>query len=75
MMKKVLVVLLVFVMIFSMAACGSDGGENTETKVVKMGITLSATSQWYPFAEQFATEVYEKTSGAYKVEIYPSDSH
>ena len=75
---RIVSAVLVLAMTFTLTACGSkssgEDGEKQQVTRVKMGMVLSATSQWYPFAEQFASSIKERTNGAYEIDIYPSDS-
>ena len=85
-MKKLLVVLLCMALVFSMAACGgkdSGGGQadnaaaapTSENPVTLKCATLFA--EGHPVVDRmqvFAQEIEEKTDGAIKIKIYPSDS-
>jgi len=42
-------------------------------KRVKLSLTLSEKSNWYKAGERFAQTVSDKTSGAYKVDMYPNN--
>ena len=75
--KQIIALTLITAVVLTLTACGGstskeDGGK--EVTRIKMGMVLSATSQWYPFAEEFAKLIEERTDGAYVVDIYPSDS-
>lgn len=79
-MKKFLVVLLAFVMVFAMAACGggsnepAEGGDTAVEPIeLKFSISGPETSTWYDGAAKFAELLDEYTGGAYKVTIYAND--
>ena len=86
-MKKLVTLLLAFVMVLSLAACGNEPAnkttesakpaESTSAKpdkqyVLRIGHILDTESIRQQYLERFAKEVEEKTNGGIKVEIYPS---
>ncbi len=79
MLKKILSIVLVFVLAFSLAACGGggedagDGEEQVKAKTLKMSITISENSTWYEGAMRFKEIIEEKTEGRYLVDIYPNE--
>lgn len=42
-------------------------------KRIKLSLTLGENSNWYKAGERFAQTIGEKTSGAYKVDMYPNN--
>jgi len=80
MFKKVLSFALIFVLAFSLAACGGGGDvadeggdEPVEAKTLRLSITTSENSTWYEGAMKFKEIVEEETDGRYLVEIYPNE--
>ncbi len=76
-MKKLLVLLMCFVMVFSMAACGSDdGGDGGDAAVDPIKISLGhALSEGTPACEgiaDWAAAVNEKTEGRVEIEVFPN---
>lgn len=80
-MKKLLAAVLAMVMVLGLTACGTtDGGSSTtddgavKTTVLKMGHVYSETYPMHLAMQAMADEVYEKTEGRYKIEIYANSS-
>ena len=73
-MKKVLALVLALVMVLSMTACGSKGGEANADKVYELKVSTTQTekSMIYAGLQAAADSVAEKTNGKVKVTIYPS---
>ena len=73
-MKKVLALVLALVMVLSMTACGSKGGEANADKVYELKVSTTQTekSMIYAGLQAAADAVAEKTNGKVKVTIYPS---
>jgi len=81
-MKKVLVLLLAIVMIFSLAACNTktdeaDTSKNTEEEVEPIVIKLAHYAEaGHPAdlaANQFAEKVAERSNGSVVIEVYPAN--
>ena len=72
-MKKVLALVLAAVMLLSMTACGSKGGNDAD-KVYELKVSTTQTekSMIYAGLQAAADAVAEKTNGKVKVTIYPS---
>ena len=82
-MKKLLAAVLATVMLLGVTACGNKNdtpaadGDNTgttSTTVLKMGHVYSETYPMHLAMLAMADEVYEKTEGRYKIEIYANSS-
>lgn len=75
-MKKLFALLMCFVMVFSMAACGSEGGEGGEAGAEPVKISLGhALSEGTPACEgiaAWAAAVNEKTEGRVEIEVFPN---
>ena len=77
-MKKLLALLMCFVMVFSMAACGGsgDGGEGGEAGAEPIKLSLGhALSEGTPACEgiaAWAEAVKEKTEGRVEIEVFPN---
>lgn len=80
-MKKLSLLVLMMIMVFSVAlvGCGGssstdgDAGEPTESYNLKMSVTVGDQSTWYKAAEKFAAEVKEKTDGRIDISIFPNE--
>lgn len=82
-MKKLLAAVLATAMLLGVTACGNKNdtpaadGDNTgttSTTVLKMGHVYSETYPMHLAMLAMADEVYEKTEGRYKIEIYANSS-
>lgn len=74
-MKRLLAALLAMVMLLGITACGTTADtENSGTTVLKMGHVYSETYPMHLAMLAMADEVYEKTEGRYKIEIYANSS-
>lgn len=85
-MKKLMLVLSVFVMSLALVACGSGGektdggdkketgGKSTETIVFKASHSVAPTHPYHLGLEKFAEIVNKKTDGKYKIDIFHSGS-
>jgi len=73
-MKKVLAILLTFVMVFSLAACGgsSDDEGGVETVTLKAAHWFAEDHPQHQAHLKFKELVEEKSGGTIKVEIYPN---
>lgn len=80
-MKRLLALVLVFVLSFTLVGCGSGGSEvNTSTTensgqeqvVLKLGHIVKPDGPVAKAAVKFAEDVFEKTNGAVKIEVYDS---
>ena len=80
--KRLASLSLAMVLCLSLAACGGNGettseGEDqasTETTVLKLGHVFGSSAPINIALETMAEEVYEKTEGRYKIELYPSSA-
>ena len=72
-MKKVLALVLAVVMMLSLVACGSKGGNDAD-KVYELKVSTTQTekSMIYAGLQAAADAVAEKTEGKVKITIYPS---
>ena len=72
-MKKILALALAIIMMLSMTACGSKGGNDTD-KVYELKVSTTQTdkSMIYAGLQAAADSVAEKTDGKVKITIYPS---
>ncbi|MEA4815347.1 MAG: DctP family TRAP transporter solute-binding subunit [Lachnospiraceae bacterium] len=85
MKKRVLAMVLCFVMLISLtlAGCSSSGGDKSEssssgstsTKAINlnMNLTTSESSAWMVAAKEFKRIVEEETEGRYTISIYPNE--
>lgn len=71
-MKKLLAAVLAMVMLLGVTACGSKDNTAAGTTVLKMGHVYSESYPMHLAMLAMADEVYEKTEGRYKIEIYPN---
>ena len=80
-MKKVLVLVLAFALVFSICACGGSGNggaaeENTYTAdnplVIRFAYVNATEDPAHKAAVAFKDEVESKSEGAVKVELYPN---
>lgn len=77
-MKKVLVILLSLVMIFTFAACGgsgsSGGGDEAsgETYELRLATHYNTEHAGYAAIEKAVAAIEEQTGGAVKISVYPS---
>ena len=80
MTKKVICILIAFLLIFSMVACGGDektgdSGAEDKTYLIRVGHTLQETTPSHiMFQDGFKKYVEEKSEGRIKVELYPNSS-
>lgn len=73
-MKKLLALLTIVVLVFSLAACGGGGGDKAaKATKLKMSITGGEQSTWTEGAKKFAELVKEKTDGQIEVDIFPNE--
>lgn len=75
-MKKILAMILALVMCFSLVACGggSDSGSDdgaVNTKVLKVAFNQTITNPEAQTLQWISDELYARTEGRYKLEIYP----
>lgn len=74
-MKKILVILLAFTMVFALAACGggepADTSSEEESRTLRFNVMLPAGSNGDVFANEWADLVEERTDGAVKIDVYP----
>ncbi len=76
-MKKLLVLLLAVVMVFTFAACGGsnsgdDGGDSAEPTKLVFAHIFAADTMEDKAAHIFADKLKELTNGAYEVDVYPA---
>lgn len=87
-MKKLISIILALCLIFALCACGQQAAPaadkpaeekdspaapaEKETRVIKLGHSVTETSAWHQGALKFAEAVEEKTGGSIKIEIYPN---
>jgi TRAP-type C4-dicarboxylate transport system substrate-binding protein len=77
-MKKVLVILLSLVMIFTFAACGGDSGSGDggdaagETYELRLATHYNTEHAGYAAIEKAVAAIEEQTGGAVKISVYPS---
>ena len=75
-MKKILALALVFVLVFSLAACGGEDSENTYTAenplVFRFAYVNATEDVAHIAAEKFEKAVEEASEGAIQVELYPN---
>ena len=81
-MKKILSVLLVLLMMFSLVACGNsssgddavtdDGYAETPTYTLRFGHVLTEQDAFHQGFIEWAEAVYEATKGDLVIEVYPS---
>lgn len=71
-MKRILALALAIIMMLSMTACGSKGGNDTD-KVYELKVSTTQTekSMIYAGLQAAADSVAEKTNGKVKITIYP----
>ncbi|EOS67025.1 DctP family TRAP transporter solute-binding subunit [Oscillibacter sp. 1-3] len=86
-MKKFLAMMLVFLMLLSLAACGGSPGNSNSggdsgsgqgsgsagTITLKAGMSGNETSPTYVALSEFKRLVEERTEGRYEIEIYTND--
>lgn len=74
--KRILAIMIAFIMIISLAACGGEnGGENgtdAEKYVLKFNHVLSSSEPFHAGFEAWAKAVEERTDGGLVIEVYPS---
>lgn len=51
---------------------GSTGGDSGETQVLKLGHIANPDTAYDNWANEFASQIEEKTEGRYKIEVYPA---
>jgi len=80
-MKKLVALVLVLVLVFSIAGCSKGTNQPTTGTTpapakaieLKLSTAVPATSSWQIGAETFAKLIEEKTNGKYKIRIFNSD--
>lgn len=70
-MKRLLVVLLVLVMVFSLFAQGSNESRK-DTYLLRFGHTLTSEDEFHKGYEKWAERVAERTDGKLRIEVYPN---
>lgn len=70
-MKKILALLMVFVLAFSFCACG--GGDEAEAVHLSLGHTNNLDHHYQVLSEDFKKIVEEKTAGQIVIDIYPAE--
>jgi len=80
-MKKRGVALLLVIIMVIFSACAGKPAEvpiasekvEVETKVIKVAFNQPETHPQYKAMQQFGEKVFERTNGAYKIEIFPNE--
>jgi len=81
--KKYLFIHLFLVLVLFLAACGNNqetvqgddsGNESSDAAVIKYNSSRPATDPVYKWYEDFFKDIEEKSNGAVKFEMYPSES-
>lgn len=68
--KSTVAMALAVLLMVGMAACG--GGARDGATVLRLGTTVNERDSFQVAAEKFAELVYERTDGAYVIEIFPN---
>lgn len=71
-MKKLVALVTVATMIFSLAGCGNSGTTSNKTYELKVSTTQTDSSMIYAGLKSAADKITERTEGNVKVTIYPS---
>lgn len=76
-MKKLLSLVLISIMVFTLAACGGGGGSTTEYTaenplVIKFAYVNATEDAAHIAAEKFKAAIEEKSGGAVQVQLYPN---
>lgn len=77
MIKKIIAFSMAIVMLLLTSCGGATKGTNQskaiETKVLKVAFNQNENHPQYKAMQQFADNIYKRTNGAYKIEIYPNE--
>lgn len=75
-MKKIFAVLLIFVMLFTVAACGTESDTSSDVRTIQIGTPNAAdeTDPYYMSAVYIQEYVEEYGDGSLKIEVFPNST-
>lgn len=78
--KSLSIIIAITMVMFLLVSCGNKEAAGTDTntgtadaKVIKMAFNQSENHPQYKAMSEFSDELFEKTNGAYKIEISPNE--